>query len=107
MVDYHVMRSCLRMGLLDVVDSSLAAKLAARELLTASEEWAVRIGAHAAIEQVVAASGKSMGAVDWFFFQARQRCPEMSEPSCETCAVDSACAHRKELFQPVRRTSYY
>ncbi len=106
-VDYHVMRSCLRMGLIDVVDDSLAAKLAGRQLLSATEEWAVRISAHAAIGQVVAESGKSMGAVDWFFFQARQRCPEMSEPRCETCAVDPACAHRKELFQPVRRTSYY
>jgi ribokinase len=106
-VDYHVMRSCLRMGLIDVVDDSLAAKLSGRQLLSATEEWAVRISAHAAIEQVVARSGKSMGAVDWFFFQARQRCPEMSEPRCETCTVDPACAHRKELFQPVRRTSYY
>ncbi|MCK5275097.1 MAG: hypothetical protein KAR37_10655, partial [Alphaproteobacteria bacterium] len=70
-------------------------------------EWAVRATAHAAVEEVVAASGKSMGAVDWFFFQARKRCPEMSKPHCEMCAVDSACAHRKELFQPVRRTTYY
>ncbi len=106
-VDYHVMRSCLRMGLIDVVDRSFAAKLAGRELLTAAEEWAVRVSAHAAIEQVVAKSGKSMGAVDWFFFQARKRCPEMSEPHCEECTVNPACAHRKELFQPVRRTSYY
>jgi ribokinase len=106
-VDYHVMRSCLRMGLIDVVDDELAAKLAGRELLARTEEWAVRATAHTAVEQVVVESGKSMGAVDWFFFQARNRCPEMSEPDCRTCAVDPACAHRKELFQPVRRTSYY
>ncbi len=106
-VDYHVMRSCLRMGLVDVADDVLAAKLARREMLSASEEWAVRAAAHAAIEQVVAKSGKSMGAVDWFFFQARGRCPEMSEPRCEMCAVNPACAHRKELFQPVRRTTHY
>jgi hypothetical protein len=106
-VDYHVMRSCLRMGLIDVVDESLVEKLAGRKLLSASEEWAVRMSAHAAVEQVVARSGKSMGAVDWFFFQARKRCPEMSEPLCNECSVDPACAHRKELFQPVRRTSFY
>lgn len=106
-VDYHVMRSCLRMGLIDVVDDSLVEKLAGRKLLSASEEWAVRMSAHAAVEQVVARSGKSMGAVDWFFFQARKRCPEMSEPRCKECSVDPACAHRKELFQPVRRTSFY
>ncbi len=106
-VDYHVMRSCLRTGLIDVADDQLAAKLVARQLLSASEEWAVRIATHDAIEQVVIKSGKSMGAVDWFFFQGRKRCPEMSEPQCNTCAIDPACAHRKELFQPVRRTTYY
>jgi endonuclease III len=106
-VDYHVMRSCLRTGLIDVADAELAAKLVGRQLLSRDEEWAVRAAAHIAIEQVVVQSGKSMGAVDWFFFQARQRCPEMSEPQCDLCAVDAVCAHRKELFQPVRRTSYY
>jgi ribokinase len=106
-VDYHVMRSCLRTGLIDVTDDELAAKLIGRQLLTEDEEWAVRDAAHKAIEQVVVTSGKSMGAVDWFFFQARQRCPEMSEPQCDLCAVDPVCAHRKELFQPVRRTTYY
>jgi len=106
-VDYHVMRSCLRMGLIDVVDSELATKLAGRRLLSHDEEWAVRIAAHTAIEHIVTKSGKSMGAVDWFFFQARKRCPEMSKPHCEMCVVDSACAHRKKLFQPVRRTTYY
>jgi len=106
-VDYHVMRSCLRTGLIDVTDDELAAKLVGRQLLSANEEWAVRAAAHMAIEQVVEKSGKSMGAVDWFFFQARQRCPEMSEPQCELCAVDPVCGHRKELFQPVRRTTYY
>ena len=106
-VDYHVMRSCLRTGLIDVVDDELAARLIGRQLLSRDEEWAVRAAAHEAIEQVVVRSGKSMGAVDWFFFQARQRCPEMSEPQCGVCAVDPVCAHRKELFQPVRRTTYY
>lgn len=106
-VDYHVMRSSLRTGLIDVTDEALAAKLVRRQLLSREEEWAVRAAAHLAIEQVVVKSGKSMGAVDWFFFQARQRCPEMSEPQCDLCAVDPVCAHRKELFQPVRRTTYY
>lgn len=106
-VDYHVMRSCLRTGLIDVTDDALAGKLVARQLLSEAEEWAVRSATHAAIEQLVARSGKSMGAVDWFFFQARQRCPEMTAPLCEQCAVDPACAHRKTLFQPVRRTSFY
>lgn len=106
-VDYHVMRSCLRIGLLDVVDPDLAGKLQDRMLLTADEEWVVRAAAFVAVQQLVRHSGKSMGAVDWFLFQARQRCPEMSEPECASCPVDPLCAHRKELFQPVHRTSFY
>lgn len=106
-VDYHVMRSCLRMGLVHVADERLREKLVARQVLDADEEFAIRLAAHDAIEQVVVQSGKRMGAVDWFFFQARQRCPEMTAPRCDECLVDAACAHRKALFQPVIRTSYY
>lgn len=106
-VDYHVMRSCLRIGLIDVANTELAKRLAERQLLSDSDEWAVRSAAFTAIEHLVAKSGKSMGAVDWFLFQARQRCPEMTAPLCNICPVDPVCAHRKELFQPVRRTSFY
>lgn len=106
-VDYHIMRSCLRTGLIDVKDKQLADQLIGRELLSEAKESAVRMAAHSAIEQLVERSGKSMGAVDWFFFQARKRCPEMTEPLCSQCVVDPACAHRKTLFQPVRRSSFY
>jgi sugar/nucleoside kinase (ribokinase family) len=106
-IDYHLQRSCMRMGLIDVTDPRLRQSLVNRELLAESDEWIVRRCAHAAIERLVRASGKSMGAVDWFFFSARRRCPEMVEPDCTRCAADPACAHRKELFQPVRRTTFY
>jgi hypothetical protein len=56
---------------------------------------------------VAALSGKSIQAVDWFFFNFRRRCPEMTEPECALCPVDPVCAHRKELFQPVFRTAFY
>ena len=106
-IDYHVMRSCLRIGLVDVVDRELSKKLADRQVLEPADEWAVRHPAYIAIEQVVANSGKSMGAVDWFFFNSRKRCPEMTEPVCQRCQVDPVCAHRIELFQPVLRTTFY
>ena len=106
-VDYHVMRSCLRMGLVDVQDRELLARLTSRELLTTAEEWSVRHAAYQAVEQLIAVSGKGSGAVDQFLFQARKRCPEMSEPQCSLCPVENACAQRKELFQPVLRSSYY
>jgi sugar/nucleoside kinase (ribokinase family) len=106
-IDYHALRSCLRIGLIDVNDDELKNKLTNRQIVSPAEEWAVRYAAYLAIEQVTALSGKSQGAVDWFFFSARKRCPEMSEPECRFCLVDPVCAHRKELFQPVLRTTFY
>lgn len=106
-IDYHLMRSCLRIGLVDVADAALEAALSERRLLEPVDEWAVRLAAYEAVALLVARSGRTMGAVDWFFFNARRRCPEMSEPECSLCAVDPVCAHRKALFQPVLRTTFY
>ncbi len=106
-IDYHAMRSCLRFGLVEVLDDTLRSKLRDRQILSPDEEWAVRYGAYRAVEALVELSGKSMGAVDWFLYSARKRCPEMSEPDCPSCQVDPVCAHRVELFQPVMRTSFY
>jgi hypothetical protein len=106
-VDYHLMRACLRVGLIDVLDQDLRVKLEDRQIVSSTEEWAVRFAAYRAIEELVPLTGKSPGAVDWFFFGGRKRCPEMSEPQCHLCQLDPVCAHRKELFQPVIRTSFY
>jgi sugar/nucleoside kinase (ribokinase family) len=107
MIDYHLQRSCLRTGLIRVNDPALYEKLTRREIVSPDEEWAVRSAAYDAIVQAQKLSGKSMGAVDWFFFQARRRCPEMTDPECARCAVDVVCAHDKKLFQPVMRTTFY
>ena len=93
--------------MIDILDEELKKKLEDRQVISADQEWAVRYTAYQAIEKMVALSGKSTGAVDWFFFGARQRCPEMTEPECARCPVDAVCAHRKELFQPVIRTVFY
>lgn len=106
-IDYHLQRSCLRMGLIEVNDSRLHQMLTQRELVSAQDEWAIRRVAYTAIERVQKLSGKPMGAVDWFFFSARRRCPEMIKPDCAHCPADLVCAHRIELFQPVRRTTFY
>jgi hypothetical protein len=95
------------MGLIDVLDEGLKGKLSGRQIISPAEEWAVRYAAYRATEQVVALSGKDTGAVDWFFFSARKRCPEMSEPECGLCQVELVCARRRALFQPVLRTSSY
>jgi hypothetical protein len=106
-IDYHLMRSCLRTGLIEVRDGCLATALAGRQAVGAREERAVREAAYRAIDAVTGLSGRRPGVVDWFFFGARQRCPEMSPPDCARCPVDTVCAHRTGLFQPVYRTTFY
>ncbi len=107
-IDYHAQRSCLRFGLVDVIDEPLLDKLGYRQVVSPDEEWAVRYAAYCASGEIAGLSGKSIGAVDWFFFSnARKRCLEMSEPECSSCPVDPVCAHRVDLFQPVIRTSFY
>jgi hypothetical protein len=106
-VDYHVQRSLLRLGVLRVEDHELAGRLTARRLLDADEEHAVRRAAFRAMLRLRAESGRSMAACDYFLFQMRHRCPETREPDCSQCPADPTCAHRKELFQPVFRTASY
>ena len=106
-IDYHAQRFCLRVGLIDVLDEELNNSLLNRQVISAEEEWAVRYASYRAIEQVTLQSGRETGAVDWYTFNARSRCPEMSDPECHLCQVDPVCAHRKGLFQPVMRTSFY
>lgn len=107
-IDYHVMRFCLRTGLVDITDNVLRGKVANRALVSEDDEWAIRYGCYLAIQRLIKASGLSMGAVDTIAFNYnRKHCPEMTDPICARCAIDPACAHRKELFQPVIRTTFY
>ncbi len=106
-VDYHVQRACLRMGLARVEDAALHQLLIDRKLLSGEDEWVVRSTCFKAMAALQQASGRSMGAIDWFIFQNRRRCPEMTEPECRRCPVDAVCDHRTALFQPIRRTSFY
>jgi ribokinase len=106
-VDYHIQRSCLRVGLVRVNDSELEDRLSARRILSREDEGSVREACYRAVAAVQKASGRSMAAVDWFFFQNRRRCPEMTDPDCPNCDIESVCARRKELFQPVLRTTFY
>lgn len=107
-IDYHVMRFCLRTGLVDLLDDQLREKIANRALVSVDEECAIRYACYITIQRLICVSGLSMGAVDHIAFNYnRKHCPEMTEPICEACALDPACAHRKHLFQPVIRTTFY
>jgi hypothetical protein len=106
-VDYHCMRSCLRIGLVAVDDEALRGRLERRLVVDPVDEATVRQCCYEAVSLVHRASRRPMGAVDWFFFQNRRRCPEMTEPNCAVCPVDPVCAKKKDLFQPVLRTTAY
>ena len=106
-IDYHLQRSALRTGLVRVEDPALRKKLAARELLAPAEEELIRAATYEAIERLMARSGLSAAAVDWFFFQNRTRCPETTAPDCPACPVQPFCARETQLFQPVFRTTAY
>lgn len=106
-IDYHLQRSVLRTGLVRVAPSALRRKLETRRRVEPAEEEAVRAAAYEAIARLMARSGLSAAAVDWFFFQNRTRCPESIEPACPACPVQSVCARETRLFQPVFRTTAY
>ncbi|MEY2958793.1 MAG: hypothetical protein RLZZ01_1361 [Actinomycetota bacterium] len=106
-VDYHVQRSCLRTGMVDVVDADLRRRLIERTSVSAGDEAAVRRATHTAVARLSTLSGAGMGAVDWFLFSMRHHCPEATTPDCRACPADPVCAHRTDLFQPVFRTAAY
>lgn len=106
-VDYHIQRGCLRMGLVQIHDNALRQRLEERRILEEDDEWAVRDATYRAMERLQSSSGRSMGTVDLFFFQNRRRCPEMTEPDCDVCPVQPVCARERALFQPVHRTAFY
>lgn len=106
-IDYHLQRSALRTGLVVVDDTVLGGRLERREAVTADEEEAVRRATFEAVRRLVERSGRSVAAVDWFFFTNRRRCPEMSEPDCAACPVQAICLRATRLFQPVFRTTAY
>ena len=106
-VDYHIQRSALRVGLVNINDADLLDKIRSRSLLAEADESQIRRAVYEAMERLVEVSGKGIAALDWFFFQNRRRCPEMTEPDCPHCEIQSVCSRRKDLFQPVRRTTFY
>jgi hypothetical protein len=107
-VDYHFIRLFLRIGLIDLLDKKLELKLVNRQIVSPDEEWAVRYPVYLALEQLINQSGKSLNILNSFLFKtARERCPELKEPECSSCKLDLVCAHRKEFFQVVLRTSFY
>ena len=107
-IDYHLMRTALRTGMVSVSDTYLQQKITRRELVSEEQEYDVRQNVYKAINMLVGTSPNlNMVSVDQFLFRMRKGCPEMREPDCKSCALDPVCAKQTQLFQPVIRTTYY
>lgn len=107
-IDYHLMRSCLRTGCVTITDPDFRSRIERRMWVDEVEEAELRDCAFEAINRLVEISGLSQAAIDGFFFvNARKNCVEVSAPDCESCSLKMPCAQRVESFQPVIRTTFY
>ena len=106
-VDYHIQRTSLRTGMVEILDEDLRKRNIERRVIEAKEEDSIRRATYDAMIQLSNRSGLSHAAIDYLFFQARSRCPEAGEPRCAECLFNAVCAMRKDLFQPVFRTTAY
>jgi sugar/nucleoside kinase (ribokinase family) len=107
-VDYHLMRGCLRTGCVTIIDPDLLARMEARAWISAGDEAAVRAACFDALGALGAASGLSVAQIDGFFFvNGRKRCLETEAPTCHVCPLESACGKVTDLFQPIFRTTAY
>ncbi len=107
-IDYHLMRSCLRTGCVEILDDDLRHRIERRAWVDEAEEDEIRRACFDAIQSLVEQSGLTQAAVDGFFFSnARRVCVEVEPPRCDDCVASPACARRTDLFQPVIRTTAY
>ncbi len=105
-VDYHLMRVALRLGLVDLTPEERSS-LMGRLWITGEVEIEIRSKVFEAILMVINLSGKPMSEIDFLLWSARKYCPEMTEPDCPKCVFTDACQKRAYLFQPVLRTTNY
>ncbi len=106
LVDYHVMRLCLRLGTVELDEEER--EINRQRLWTsARSEMRIREASCEAVKRIIRQSGRPMPFVDDKLWQARRYCPEMAEPECLKCSFGNVCEKRVELFQPVFRTTAY
>lgn len=105
-VDYHLMRLALRIGLVTLPNDWHGPNID-RRLISPAREAEVRKAVYRALKKVIVLSGRTMAEVDVLLWFGRKFCPEMSMPDCDQCTFNYVCAKRVEFFQPVFRTTYY
>lgn len=105
-VDYHVMRVCLRSGMVEL-DKQEAEVNRGRTWIDAETEDRIRKFCYDVMQSVEDRSSRSHAVIDYAFWSARRFCPEMTDPKCDKCTFSIFCAKRTELFQPILRTTAY
>jgi len=106
-VDYHLMRLALRLGLVDLNDEEIEKENKRRLSVDWKIEFEIRAATWIAISVLISKSNRTMFFVDQVMWNARKYCPEMEAPNCDKCIFTEVCAKRAELFQPVFRTTNY
>jgi len=107
-VDYHIMRTTLRLGCVAVTDADVRRRIEAREWVDAGAEAGIRLAARDAIRTLCDLSGLDVAAVDGFLFKlGRTVCVETEPPRCGDCPLAAVCARETDLFQPIFRTTAY
>lgn len=105
-VDYHLMRVALRLGLVDLHKNEIDEN-EKRQFVSAEVEKDIRTSVYDALIFLIRESGRGMPFIDELMWSARKYCPEMEEPDCSKCVFTNVCKKRTKLFQPVFRTTYY
>jgi hypothetical protein len=106
-VDYHLMRVGLRLGIVKILDAKILKKVINREWVDVYAEREIRCLTHKAIQELIKQSGRPMSFIDEKMWMSRKYCPEIEEPNCAKCVFDLVCKKRVDLFQPVFRTTAY
>lgn len=106
-LDYHLMRLALRMGLVEIKDGKERTLNENRMWANHESEQIIRKAAYEAVQELIQLSGKPMSFVDNVMWMARRYCPEMTEPECPKCIFSIPCKKNTKLFQPVLRTIDY
>lgn len=105
-VDYHVMRVALRLGLV-VLEGEDTDKIIARAWVDADVESRLRGMVGQATYAVQRRSMRSLSMLDHALWSARTYCPEMTYPDCSSCVFKNVCGRHVDLFQPVFATTNY
>ena len=105
-VDYHLMRLALRLGLV-TLPAEWINENTERKFTSPERERAVRKAVFRVVRSVIKKSGRSMAEIDNLMWSARRFCPEVEKPNCTACMLQSVCAQKTDLFQPVIRTTAY